>query len=676
MKYRPEIDGLRAIAVMSVVLYHAGYALFGGGFVGVDVFFVISGYLITALIMREVGQTGGFQFKRFYLRRIRRLFPALLCTASFSALGAFLFFSTDAMVDFGASALSALASASNFYFWAEADYFAADAITKPLLHTWSLSVEEQFYFIWPALTVFVLAKWRTPFVLLAIAVLSAASMALAEHWIVVDRDAAFYLLPARLGEMALGAALVWIEPLIRAEKRANLIKEIGAVAGLGLIIAPMFIFDHGTDFPGINSLIPCAGTALFILFSGARFAGGALRWDGAVFVGRISYSVYLVHWPLIVFWVMLMEPEPTAMGRALVVFLSLVLGWMQYQFVENRFRHPPLAHDFVGPQKPASAIKRAWTMPRFAPDARFALRAVVAALPLVALSGAAITSNGLGFRIPAERTSPSNNELRRETLAKYCQKRAPKGTFAGDNPDLVTCQNYRGKSNDIYIWGDSHAFHLAPGFARVYAAYNIHIIYRVGCVPQSGFAKFVHRYTAGAKKTRACIDHNKAAFEKLMALDPTNLIITSAKRSGPRHIAPAIHAMADPLKAHGHRVNVVGDFIRPGRSLIRCRAIPDYVIGKKELAKRCDGVTDVSLREVRYNRHLARLVPDMVQVNDLQCAFGACKFYHRGHVLYRDSHHLNERGAIYFVKQLKPRLNIGKSNRRSARKGKPAAKEG
>ncbi|MEL7273258.1 MAG: acyltransferase family protein [Pseudomonadota bacterium] len=676
IRYRPEIDGLRSIAVMSVVLYHAGYALFGGGFVGVDVFFVISGYLITALIMREVRETGGFRFKRFYLRRVRRLFPALLCTASVSAVLGFLFFSTGAMVDFGASALAAVASVSNLYFWAEADYFAADAITKPLLHTWSLSVEEQFYFIWPALTVFALAKWRTPVVLLVIAALSAASIWLAEQWIVTDRDAAFYLLPARLGEMALGAALVWIEPLVRAQKRARWIKEVGAFAGLGLIAWPMFAFDHHTSFPGINALMPCAGTALFILFSSARFAGGALRWDGAVFVGKISYSVYLVHWPIIVFWVMVMEPEPTAVGKALIVFLSLALGWMQYHFIEQRFRFPAKERDFVGPKRPAPLLRRIWAMERFAPDSRFALRAAVAAIPLVGLSAAAVTTDGLGFRIPQERVSLSNDELRRATRNRFCKNFAPAGTFAGDNPDLVTCQNYRGKNNDIYIWGDSHAFHLAAGFARHYPAYNIHVIYRTGCVPHSGFGGFVRKFTGSAEQTRACKAHNKATYEKLMAQNPTNLIITSAKRSSPRHIAPAIRDMVDPLREQGHRVNVVADFIRPGRSLIRCRAIPAYVIDDKELDRRCDGVTAASLKELRYNRHLARLVPDLVPVNDLQCAHGGCKFYHRGEVLYRDAHHLNEIGSIYFVRKLKPRLDIGKRPRRSASRAKRVPKEG
>jgi peptidoglycan/LPS O-acetylase OafA/YrhL len=185
MAYRPEIDGLRAIAVLIVVIFHAGFTRFGGGYVGVDVFFVISGFLITGLIRREVIHTGGFSFSSFYYRRIRRLFPALVSTTVFSGLVSLLLLSPSQMKSFAASAVASTLSLSNVYFCATDDYFDAAAITKPLLHTWSLSVEEQFYLLWPSFLVFVVLRRKRNVALGILASVCVFGLAIAEYWIAV-----------------------------------------------------------------------------------------------------------------------------------------------------------------------------------------------------------------------------------------------------------------------------------------------------------------------------------------------------------------------------------------------------------------------------------------------------------------------------------------------------------
>ncbi len=631
LRYQPEIDGLRAIAVLSVVLYHAGFSLLGGGYVGVDVFFVISGYLITSLILREVNETGSFQFGRFYLRRIRRLVPALLSTVLASWIGGFLFLSPEQMQDFGASTLAALTSLSNIYFWFEADYFDAASSTKPLLHTWSLSVEEQFYLIWPALVVFGFAKANRAIALVFLGLLGAASLMLAEYWVSTDRDAAFYLLPARVVELGIGAALVWL-PTHRI--KSPMILEIGAFTGLAVIIWSIISYNHDTPFPGITALWPCLGTAAFIACSRARFAAAPLRLAFMVWVGKISYSLYLVHWPVIVFTFLITQTQPNTVMKWLIMGLSLVLGWLQYRFVESRFRHGE-------PGK----------------DLRFAGFAGICAALIAVPSAAAYYTQGMSWRVPADRLiARTDVESRRHVHNTYCTSFAPEGTFAGDNRDIVTCQNFRGKKHDIYLFGDSHAQHLIAGLSTVYKNYNVYALYMNGCVPQSGLGGYVRDFRSSG--TQKCVARNRKAIELLQAARPAHIIISSAKRASATRIYKPTRILLDKFANTDHRVIFLGDFIRPGASLANCVNVPAYALSDLDIARRCTGDPKAADRELRYNRGLARLMPEMVEVNDLQCFDSMCKFFHRGQLLYRDAHHLNEAGSIYFAKKLRSRLNI------------------
>ena len=630
--YRPDIDGLRAVAVMAVVLYHAGFAALGGGFVGVDVFFVISGFLITDLIVREVRETGGFRFGRFYARRLRRLVPALLATVAGTWVAATLVFSPAQMQDFALSVPAALLSLSNVWFWFEADYFAADAFTKPLLHTWSLSVEEQFYLVWPLLTVLVLARARAAWALLLLVLVGAGSLWLAEHWLAVDRDAAFYLLPSRVVELALGAACVWLVPLWD-RVRVNALDEIGLLAGLGTIVATVFLYDHGTPFPGTAALLPCAGTMLVILCGRARLFGAVLRAGPMVWTGRISYSLYLVHWPVTVFATVLAADGLGTVERWVVVALSVALGALSHAQVESRFRHGAMP---------------AW---RFSG----AVAACAALLAIPAWSAAvAPGADGWAWRVPDHRLTRTDRQWRAIAKAEACSAPAPKGTLAGDNPDLVTCQNHRGKRRDIYLWGDSHALHLAPGFARAYPAYNVHVLYMNGCVPQSGFGGYVRDMRSAA--TAECVARNRRILDLLARSKPANVVVTSAKRSSARRIARSTNVILKRLDATEHKVAVLADFIRPGRALGDCVSVPAWLIDERALKRRCAGDPREAERELRYNRRLARLVPALVPVHDVQCPAGRCQFFNKGRLLYRDAHHLNAYGSEVFVKRIKHRL--------------------
>ena len=333
--YRPDIDGLRAIAVLSVLFFHFGVETFSGGFIGVDVFFVISGFLITRLIIDAIGNES-FTFGGFYLRRARRLLPALLFTIFASFIVGCLIFSPQHLQRLGGSALHGILSISNFFFWSESGYFDADAKVKPLLHLWSLSVEEQFYFIWP-LTLFFLQKARfsritTPLMFLLLGV---ASWAFAEWCLKSDPSAAFYLLPSRIVEFCMGAVMV---RLVGISARPW-IREVALVVGLILIGYAAVFFTRQTPFPGTNALIPCLGTSLAIFGGSSRIVGALLRSTPMVFTGLISYSLYLCHWPIYVFYVYVTDSDQLAPLQIIgLTFLSFIVATLMYRFVERPFR--------------------------------------------------------------------------------------------------------------------------------------------------------------------------------------------------------------------------------------------------------------------------------------------------------------------------------------------------
>ncbi len=622
--YQPEIDGLRAIAVLTVVLYHVGIEHFSGGYVGVDVFFVISGFLITRLIVQEVEANGDFSFGRFYLRRIRRLFPALLTTTVVSFLLASALLSPEQMTDFSASAMTATLSVSNFWFWSQADYFDALALTKPLLHTWSLSVEEQFYLVWPAVIVLLLHRFGTKTLIISLSAACLLSLGLAEYLLIGDPSAAFYLLPPRIMELGIGALMVWI---VQNRIRSPLLLNLIGVAGIVLIAGSVICFTDETPFPGIAALIPCAGTAMVIYARDAGFIGYLLRYRVALLIGRSSYSIYLVHWPMLVFFYAYSYSEPDVLQQVMLIAASVIVGWMQFRFVELRFR-------YAG-------------SPRME-NTRFLAGAGGGALLVIVVSYYGFASGGIPERIPDKRLSLTDREWRAKQ-AEYCENYQP-----GKSKELYTCQIYRNSGQQIVLWGDSHALHLAPGFAEAYPDYDVYVMYMSGCVPQSGFAGYVRENSSAEE----CLQRNRRIFEHLIGQEPTNVILTSAKRSNPEVIAEATTEIVQPLLGAGHRVVVLGDFIRPGVPLRECGSRPAVLFSDDDIALQCSGDKRTAEKELRYNRRLLKHYPTAIMPDDIQCPNGKCIFYADGHLLYRDHHHLNVIGSTYFVEKMKGKLPL------------------
>lgn len=338
MHYRREVDGLRALAIVPVILFHANVVGLAGGFLGVDIFFVISGYLITSLIERDLEQNR-FSIVRFYMRRFRRILPALLVMITLTVVPAYFLMIPDDLENYGESLVATALSSNNILLYLTQDYFAMGAEFKPLIHTWSLGVEEQYYFAIPILMSLAYALGRKRSVTLLIAGVSVTSLVVCVWASHASPNANFYLIFSRAWELGAGALAALGEPRLRAyvEKFGPTLASLGSA----LIIVPLFTFGGDTSLPGIPTLIPVLGTVLVLLYaSPTNFTGKVLGSRLLVGIGLLSYSAYLYHQPIFVFArIARLDQPPTWLLLALVpvVFLLAYLSW---RFVERPFRDP------------------------------------------------------------------------------------------------------------------------------------------------------------------------------------------------------------------------------------------------------------------------------------------------------------------------------------------------
>jgi len=352
LKYRADIDGLRAVAVLSVLAFHVGLKFFSGGFVGVDVFFVISGYLISSIVFSEIADSR-FSVIGFYERRIRRIFPALFgMLAVFSVFAAIYLLPTE-LVDCSKSMLAASASASNFYFWLHSGYFDSPT-SQPLLHTWSLAVEEQFYICFPLFLV-VVRRFFPNRLRVSVVALFFVSLLTSAIVVLQNRETAFYMPYTRAWELLLGTILsLGMFPRLQSAR----LRSLATLAGIGMIAFSVFLYTKDTLFPGLSAMVPSLGSALVIGAgeAGSSLVGRLLSWRPFAFIGLISYSLYLWHWPVIVFQGMGVLIGASAIGSyhlsALLstrhfdmlveIALSLLLAVLSWRFIERPFRSGPL----------------------------------------------------------------------------------------------------------------------------------------------------------------------------------------------------------------------------------------------------------------------------------------------------------------------------------------------
>lgn len=342
MKYRPEIDGLRAIAVVAVILYHAGYSTFSGGFIGVDVFFVISGFLITRIIVSEL-EKGTFSIINFYERRARRILPMLFFIMAITIPVAWIILLPSNMKSFADSLIAVSTFSSNFLFWSESGYWDTASSLKPLLHTWSLAVEEQFYIVFPILLI-ITASLKKKWIIIIVLLLSFLSLIIAQWGATNLKSANFFLIPSRIWELAIGAIIaqvyVYYNSFYLKITSSKIINDTFSLIGLILILVPIFTFNKNTPFPSIYTLAPTIGSGLVILFTTSEtIVGRLLILKPIVLTGLISYSAYLWHQPIFAFINYIAFPKPSPSTILIITLLILPLSYLSWKFIEAPFRN-------------------------------------------------------------------------------------------------------------------------------------------------------------------------------------------------------------------------------------------------------------------------------------------------------------------------------------------------
>ncbi|MEH6628712.1 MAG: acyltransferase family protein [Motiliproteus sp.] len=343
IKYRPEIDGLRTIAVLSVIIYHAEFAmgsgkLLPGGFFGVDIFFVISGFLITSLMMSEFYRTGTISIKNFYERRARRLLPALIVVMLVSIPFAWMYLLPDQLVDYAKSLISSLLFGSNLYWnYSLQQYGAESALLKPFLHTWSLAVEEQYYIVFPLILLAIL-KWFKHHAIVLLTAGLLVSLQFAEWMTQQDASFSFYMLPSRFWELLAGGLLANILHLHPQKDNDALLNKTMPVLGLFLIVYSVIFIDLDSNHPGFVTLVPVVGTILIIWFANKNdLITQVLSSTPFVAIGLISYSLYLWHYPVFAF-ARVAFGDLSLYQKMVCIFLSLILSLVSFRFVEKPFR--------------------------------------------------------------------------------------------------------------------------------------------------------------------------------------------------------------------------------------------------------------------------------------------------------------------------------------------------
>ncbi|HEY7568792.1 MAG TPA: acyltransferase family protein [Gemmatimonadaceae bacterium] len=630
-KHRSDIDGLRAIAVIPVVLFHARMPPFSGGFVGVDVFFVISGYLITRLILADL-QADRFSFATFYERRVRRIFPALFATLAVTAIIAQFLLLPEAAGDFGDALVATLFFGSNILFARRSGYFDVPGETRPLLHTWSLSVEEQFYIAYP-LFLFLITRYFRRRYALAIA----GALLLSFLWGVRQMDsnatAAFFLSPPRVWELLVGALLaVNVLPRVRHGITATLLGGLG----LASIAYGVFGFTSATPFPGVNALFPVLGAAL-VIYSGSETASPfpvarLLSTRPLVFVGLISYSLYLWHWPIIVFARHYFVRRLTVLETGAAVAASVVMAVLSWKFVEQ-----PLRERRVLASRPRL----------------FRVSAASAAV-LASFSWLVFTSNIVPHRLPsgAKIALDAKNDFWKrmnECLGYICR--------VGD-PNVAPT---------FLLWGDSHGNAIAPVVEQVAQTNHIAgiIATKASCPPLLGVRRFEGRKVdcrAFGDSVVAVIQRQRISTVLLHArwAPWVELQRYKEERRQPPQITPSSDRDQNVLEFERALRATLAALQRLQVAIVIVASVPEVGINVPDvMARAAQSGREISVapRYAEFNERQARTFDllrraakdysaTIVYPHEILCTPKSCAIENRQRPLYMDDDHLNVFGAM------------------------------
>ncbi len=658
--YRPEIDGLRAIAVLPVMLFHAGFAAFSGGFVGVDIFFVLSGYLITSIIMSEA-ERGEFSLLRFYERRARRILPALLLVVIVTVPFAYLWMTQDQWQDFAESLVGVATFSSNIVFWLQSGYFATASELKPLLHTWSLAVEEQFYIIFPLLIMLVLRINRRA-LLTIFMITGVASLVWSIYAASAYPSANFFLLPSRAWELLAGACCaLWLrapsapdnisaesapetEPNATAQKRPwrisqipDFVQQLAALGGLVAIIIAITIFDTHTPFPSAYALLPVGGTMALILFLQPGFwLTRLLAMRPLVAIGLVSYGAYLWHQPILAFYRMTTYVHQPVI-LALLLLLSLLLAAISYWLVERPVRYSFLKSCplwfFLGLSAAAlAAIAAIGLVTRFSPPE----------LPHEAATGGA-TYSGEGYNwretypgtgSKSDANGPSPLILYGDSVARQYITGLRSGQTIGNNNPQTGSFDYIGAPSCVSL-PRAFSSNVSPQCRE-----NINILYEMVLAKPDAITVIAQDWHVrlenekGKPVGQGSVPQDPAAIEAMIF----NLeLVASRLPTGARLVmvgqVPSTQDGGDMLKNGPSRCAQYTD--------IRCPvSMPRTLVSAEKINRRLAGLA------ARFD-HVGFVDP-----MDSLCDAEQCYFWQRGKPLYYDNSHLTALSADVIAQQI------------------------
>lgn len=597
--YRPDLDGLRAIAVLSVVVYHLLPGALPGGYLGVDIFFVLSGYLITTIIWREM-LAGQFSLAAFYNRRVRRIMPALLFMLLFATIASTLVLLPLDLMGMARSLLAALGFVANIYFWRDTDYFSRVADEKPLLHIWSLGVEEQFYLLFPLLLM-LLARWRSR---AATVIAALVLLSLTGHFLVLYAGGAlpaFYLLPTRAWELGAGALLAALPGVIVSRSWATPLGVGGAALVISSLAGGRSLFP--ASVPDALAVVP--GTALLIM--AGMHAGNpvtrALSLRLPVMIGLISYSLYLWHWPVIVLLKYFMVRDLTAIEVATACLVMTACAILSWRFVERPFRLP---------ETPIRSVYKI---------------VGAATLVLAAIGIALIAAEGLPGRL-----DPAATRINAAVGSNYRCPVTDYLYFKGSRACNLNLASRNPSDADVVLFGNSHAQMYAPLVRDLAAARSLQAL----LVPMNACTP-----TLGPNVNAGCAALATRNLEAIASLPRARVVIIAS--TWPRDAAAFTAGLNDAiahLGAAGKRVVLLGPIATPGWDL-PSRLSRSLAFGR-ELDRPLFEPEAAFLE--RHGQALAsfegRAGIEFVRPDRIQCAAGRCEYVMDGRSLFADSNHL------------------------------------
>jgi peptidoglycan/LPS O-acetylase OafA/YrhL len=613
LTYRPDIDGLRAFAVLSVVFYHVNIPGFSGGFVGVDIFFVISGYLITSLILKDMDDDC-FSFFKFYLRRAKRIFPALIVVLITTTIASWFILFPYEFQKFGRSLFHTTFFASNIYFAHDAGYFSAPAIDKPLLHTWSLAIEEQFYIVFPAMLALFLPRLGRSKMALTLLAVTVFSLLAAEIQVRRGSETAFFMPHVRAWELLLGGLVVFQQDRGQFSQRFALLLS---VFGVGAIVFAVTMLTSATPFPGLNAVLPCGGTALLLLAGGKHSTPiqAIISVSPVRFVGQVSYSLYLWHWPLFSLTHYYLDRRPDALETALLIGASFVLAVVSWWLIEQ-----PIRTSKIGFTNPLRGI--ALTSALF--------------VPLAVIGVVFFVTRGLPWRFPPEIAAVYKRSITRPVFYKGCD------TFQGCQFGVPPKNN----AYDIVVWGDSHAQHFIPVLTQI--------------AEKEGLSGWQITPYCGALLNVTNCGNNHETIKRFVQENKSIKAIFLITRWSAYHeqIKDGLQETVNYFRNQGLEVVVVGQVpalpFDPARcnfrKMLNPATAPECSITIEELHNRV-GYSNGVIAQLEDDPGVTRIYP-----YELLCDRTSCKSMLNGMILYRDTHHILPAGSLQFYSFFKEKL--------------------